>query len=332
MPAAHAIHMIAYGPPDVLVYGPAALAQLAAGEVRIRTIAAAVNHTDLKIRAGAWPVRRANPFPYVPGVEVVGTITQTGSAVKDWAVGQTVITMMQGLGGVRADRPGGYAEFVTADSNALALVPPAVDALSMAALGLVGVTALGGLSRLGSLEGKRVLVTGAAGGVGSAAIAIARAMGASVAGIVARAEQTQHVTGLGADQVIVVERGQLPQLAPASVDAVLDSVGGPLFGPCVSALRDHGSLVLVGAVAGAEVSFDAWQLIRPVTLTGYSTETLAGAGLRAAVERLSAWLETGTIRAPEYRTIPLERAAHAHHLLEQGGVNGRVLLIPNAAG
>jgi NADPH:quinone reductase len=332
MVAAKAVHMQAYGPPDVLIYGPAALPQLASLEVRVQTIAAAVNHTDLKIRAGAWPVRKTSPFPYVPGVEVVGTIIEKGTAVKDWFVGQTVITMMQGLGGVRAERPGAYAEFVTVDASAIALVPRTVDPLAIAALGLVGVTALGGLRRAGSLQGKRVLVTGAAGGVGSAAIAIARAMGASVAGIVARAEQAEHVGKLGADDVIVVEWGQLPKLAPESVDAVLDSVGGQLFGPCVSALREQGSLVLVGAVAGADVCFDAWQLIRPVSLTGYSTEELDGPGLRAAVESLSVWLETGAIRTPEYKTIALEHAAQAHQLLERGGISGRVLLIPQGAG
>jgi NADPH2:quinone reductase len=328
MVASNAIRLEAYGPPDVLVYGPAAHFPLAPGEVRVRTIAAAVNHTDLKIRAGAWSVRKANPFPYVPGVEVVGTIVETGPGVKDWAIGQTVITMMQGLGGVRAQRPGAYAELVTADSQALALLPTAVDPLAMAALGLVAVTAMEGLRSLGPLEGKRVLVTGAAGGVGSAGVAIARAMGASVVGLIARAEQAAHVREQGADEVIVVRRDQVPALAPDSVDGVLDSVGGPLFGPCVSALRERGSLVLVGAVAGAGVSFDAWQLIRPVTLTGYSTESLDGPGLRSAVGMLSAWLEKGIIRAPGYTTIALDRAADAHRLLEGGGVTGRVLLVP----
>jgi NADPH2:quinone reductase len=152
-----------------------------------------------------------------------------------------------------------------------------------------------------------------------------------VVGIVARAEQAQRVRELGADEVIVVERGHAPQLRLASVDAVLDSVGGALFGACVSALRDHGSLAVVGAVAGADVSFDAWQLIRPVTLTGYSTEALDGADLRASVQLLSTWLETGAIRAPQYRTIALERAAEAHQLLESGGVSARVLLVPQGS-
>ena len=326
MESAHAIQLSAYGPPEVLVYGPVALAPLAPGEVRIRAIAAAVNHTDLKIRAGAWPVSKPSPFPYVPGVEVVGTVAGIGTAVSGWSIGQTVITMMQGLGGVRAQRPGGYAQFVTVDADTLAPVPASVDPLAMAALGLAAVTAFEGLRRLGPLSGKRALVTGAAGGVGSAATAIARALGASVVAVVARPAQADYVRALGADEVIVVERGGPAQLPHASVDAVLDCVGGPLFGPCVLALRENGCLSLVGAVGGGDVAFDAWQLIRPVTLTGYSSETLDGAALRNAVASLGNWLRSGVIGVPASMAIPLERAADAHRMLETGGVSGRVLL------
>lgn len=324
----NAICMWEYGSPDVLIYRPVPLLPLCAGEVRIQTIAATVNHTDLKIRAGIWPVKKSNPFPYTPGVEVVGRITEIGPAVSDWVVGQTVITMMQGLGGVRAQRPGGYAEFVTVDAAVLALVPPSVNPLAMAALGLVAVTALEGLRRLGPLEGRRVLVTGAAGGVGSAAIAIARVLGASVVGIVSRSEQAQYVRELGAEEVIVIAKGRVPELPPASVDAVLDCVGGAVFGACILALRDKGTLALVGAVGGADVAFDAWQLIRPVTLTGYSTETLDGPALRIAVASLSGWLENGAIACPQYKKVALEHAAQAHQILDQSGVSDRVLLIP----
>lgn len=324
---AHAVHIGNYGPPDVLTYAEVALPPLAANDVRIGTIVAAVNHTDLEIRAGNWPVRKPDPFPYTPGVEAVGVIEEVGDAVRGWAPGQTVITMMQGLGGVLAKRPGGYAEFVTVDAEAVALVPSNVDPVQMAALGLVGVTAYEGLRRIGSLAGKRILVTGAAGGIGSAATAIARAQGASVIGLVSRAEQADYVRALGADEVLVSPRGSPPPLAADSVDGVLDSVGGSLFGPCVTALRSGGVLSLVGAVAGGEVSFDGWHLIRPVTLTGYSTETLDGAALREAVAALSGWMAKGAIRPPGYQTIPLNEAARAHRLLEQGGVQGRVLLL-----
>lgn len=324
----HAIQITSYGPPEVLRWQPQPPVPLAPNDVRLKTLAAPVNHTDLQIRAGAWPVRKAAPFPYVPGVEALGVVSELGSAVSGWALGQTVMTTMQGLGGVRAERPGGYAEFVTVSADALAAVPASIDPLDMAALGLGGVTAYQGLLRLGPLSGRRVLVTGAAGGVGSAAVAVARAMGATVTGLVARDEQVDYVLSLGAQQALLVARGEAPALAADSVDGVLDTVGGALFGPCASALRAGGALSLVGAVGGGDVRFDGWQLIRPVTLTGYSTETLSGPELRQAVDALADWLGSGAIRPPAYVTMPLPDAAQAHERLERGGVSGRVLLVP----
>ena len=332
---AHAVLMNNYGPPEVLTYSEVAMGPLAEHEVRIRTIVAAVNHTDLEIRAGNWPVRKFDPFPYIPGVEVVGVIEEVGEAVRGWGVdgllGQTVITMMQGLGGVRAERSGGYAEFVTVDAEAVAPVPSGVDPIQMAALGLVGVTAHEGLRRIGPLAGRRILVTGAAGGIGSAATAIARAQGASVTCLISRTEQADYVRALGADEVVVSPRGGAPPLQAESVDGILDAVGGALFGPCVSALRPGGVLSLVGAVAGGDVAFDAWQLIRPVTLTGYSTETLDGPALRDAVAALSGWMATEAIRPPDHQIMGLAEAARAHRLIEHGGVTGRLLLLSSRA-
>ncbi|SDK35259.1 NADPH2:quinone reductase [Agrobacterium fabrum] len=322
-----AVQIDRYGPPEVLVCRDIDLLPLAPREVRIQTLMAAVNHTDLEIRAGNWPVRKQNPFPYVPGVEVVGTVVEMGSAVSEWTVGETVTTMMQGLGGVKAERDGGYAEFVTVDADTLALVPPSVNVAELAALGLVGVTAYEGLKRLGPLEGRRVLITGAAGGVGSAATAIAKALGASVTGLVSRSEQMDYVRGLGAERVEVARGGPLP-FPSGSYDGVLDVVGGDLFGPCVNALRDGGVFSLVGAVGGGRVTFDAWHLIRPVTLTGYSTESLDGAGLRHAISDLCDWLASGEVCSPKYRIISMQDASKAHETLERGGVEGRLLLAP----
>jgi NADPH2:quinone reductase len=327
----HAVQIAGYGPPEVLVWSELELAPLAAQEVRLRTLVAAVNHTDLEIRAGHWPVRKSAPFPYVPGVEVVGVIEEIGDAVPPGMRGQTAITMMQGLGGVRAERAGGYAEFVTVDADAVAVLPSGIDPVAIGALGLVGVTAFHGLRRIGSLAGKRLLVTGAAGGIGSAAIALARAEGATVIGLVSRAEQVDYVRGLGADEVVVASRGDPPALAPDSVDGVLDAVGGRGFGPCVNALRAGGVLSLVGAVGGGDVAFDAWQLIRPVTLTGYSTEGLNGPALREAIAALVDGIIRRAMPMPGHQIMPLAEASRAHRLLEQGGVTGRVLLVPSGA-
>src|SRR4029079_2368091 len=131
-----AIVMRQYGPPDVLRVETVALPALAPGDVRIRSIASAINHSDLEIRAGNWPVRSDPPFPYIPGLEVLGEIVATGPDVTEFSKGDRVITMMQGLGGVRAVRPGGYQELVTVDADALAVVPSTADPLIRAEAGL----------------------------------------------------------------------------------------------------------------------------------------------------------------------------------------------------
>ncbi|MDF3416333.1 NADP-dependent oxidoreductase [Sulfitobacter sp. M57] len=324
----NAIQISAYGPPEGLVLAPMALAPLRPDEVRIRTIAAAVNHTDLEIRSGNWPIRNQEPFPYVPGVEVVGEIAEIGASVHGISPGDRVITMMQGLGGVRGERPGGYAELVTVAADSVAPIGSATDPYVMAAIGLGGVTAYEGLRRIGSLAGNRILVTGAAGGVGSAAVAIAKAQGATVVGVVSRVEQSDYVRGLGADEIALSARDAPPDFEAASIDGILDTVGAPVFEMSLRALKPGGVLSLVGAVGGSDVRFDLWDLIRPVTLTGYSSESLDGPALRGAMAALTGWIKDGSIAAPRYTTVPLAEAARAHAMLESRGVSGRVLLIP----
>lgn len=323
-----AVRMDRYGPPEVLHFERVLLDALKPGEVRLRTLFAAVNHTDLKIRAGAWPIRKPTPFPYVPGVEVVGVVEEIGREVTQWSVGQIAVTMMQGLGGVRAERPGGYAEVVAVDADTLAPIPADVAPADIAALGLAGVTAFEGLRKLGSLRGKRVLVTGAAGGVGSAACALAVYGGADVVALISRPEQASYVEGLGAAEVILTDKATPTEIPAQSMDAVLDTVAGAVFEHAVNALRPGGVLSLVGAVGGGNVSIDAWALIRPVTLTGYSSEDLTGDSLRRAVGVLCEALRRGSIRAPMVETLPLASAAEAHERLERGGLRGRLLLSP----
>jgi NADPH:quinone reductase len=324
----NAVQMSSLGAPEVLVYASMQLPPLQPDEVRIRTIASAVNHTDLEIRSGNWPIRKQEPFPYVPGVEVLGEIAEVGSSVTGLSPGDRVLTMMQGLGGVRGERPGGYAEMVTVVADAVAPIGGMVDPYLMAALGLGGVTAYEGLRRIGILAGRRILVTGAAGGVGSAAVAIAKAQGAIVTGMVSRAEQSAYVRSLGADDIVLFNSDAPLDMEAASVDGVLDAVGAAVFESCLKALKPGGVLSLIGAVGGSDVRFDLWNLIRPVTLTGYSSETLDGPALRHAVDDLARWVQEGHMAALRYVTIPLAEAARAHSLLERRGVSGRVLLIP----
>ena len=317
-----------YGGPEVLRFETVPLASLRPDEIRLRSIASAINHSDLEIRAGNWPVRRPDPFPYTPGLEVVGEVVAVGSAVSDFRVGDRAITMMQGLGGVRAQRPGGYAEYVVVGASAAAPLAADIDPLAMAALGLAGVTAFVGLQKIGELAGRRIAVTGAAGGVGSAAVAIAKAQGAEVIGIISRAQHADYVRSLGAAETMTAQDIAAGALASESIDGLLDSVAGTAFGSYVNALRPGGVLSLVGAVGGSDVSFDAFRLVE-VTLTGYSTEDLDGPALRHAVDAMAQWLTNGAITPPARTPFPLREAAAAHSALEQHRIQGRVLLVPD---
>jgi NADPH2:quinone reductase len=321
-----AIVMRQYGEPDVLHVEDVPLVPLRPDEIRIRTIASAVNHSDLEIRAGNWPILRADPFPYTPGLEVVGDVVEVGAAVSEVRVADRVVTMMQGLGGVRAQRPGGYAAYVVVKASAAAIFAADIDPLDMAALGLAGVTAFEGLRRIGDLNNRRIAVTGAAGGVGSVGVALAHAEGAEVVGIISRPEQADYVRSLGAAATMVPQDIANGVLGVETIDGVLDTVAGKSFGACVTALRPGGVLSLVGAVGGSDASFDAYRLLE-VTLTGYSSETLDGPALRRAIGAISERLKQGAMPLPARTLFLLAEAAAAHTALEQHRAKGRVLLI-----
>jgi NADPH:quinone reductase len=302
MRTSRSIVMRQTGGADVLTVELLTLAPLAGGEVLLRTLASAVNHSDLEIRAGSWKIRRQPPFPYVPGLEVVGEVVEVAPDVRELAVGQRAWTTMQGLGGVRAERDGGYAEHVKVSASVLAPLPADVDAVSFAAIGLAGVTALEAMRRLGELRGKTLAVTGSTGGVGAVAVDVGRCLGANV---------------------VALTRGDAP-LEAASVDAVLDGVGGSMFASLVGSLRPHGRYCMFGAAAGADVAFDLWSLLDGRVLTGYSSEELDGDALRSATRELLAM----GLPSPPTTVMPLVDAPRAHALLESRVVRGRIVLVP----
>jgi NADPH:quinone reductase len=210
----------------------------------------------------------------------------------------------------------------------VAVFPKDIHPLDMAALGLASVTAFEALRKIGDLNGRRVVVTGAAGGVGSAGVAIAKAQGAEVIGVVSNVAQEQYVRSLGAAKTITAQSIEAGALEPETVDGVMDTVAGKSFMSYVAALRMGGVLSLVGAVGGSDVSFDAYRLTE-ITLTGYASDTLNGVALRSAVTAISGWLSRNEIRAPDRTVVPLEQAATAHSKLEQHLVHGRVILVPH---
>jgi NADPH2:quinone reductase len=324
-----AVQMDRYGGPEVLTVRDVDLGPVPPGELRVRTLAAAVNRADLEIRSGNWPVQGPDPFPYTPGLEVLGDVVETGDGVGWPRPGDRVITMMQRLGGIHGERPGGYAEYVTVRAETVAAVPADVDRFAVAALGLAAVTALEGLRRLELVPGQRVAVLGASGGVGSVAVSLANGLGAHVIGVLPRAGKAPYVRSLGASEVVALDEESLVErYGPRSLDAVLELLGERTFADSVAVLRPGGHLSLVGALTGAELQLVAWDLMQGLVLTGFSSENLTGDQLRADVEHLVTELRAGRLQPPNGQLMRLAEAAEAHRMMESGYSIGRILLVP----
>lgn len=325
--AEHAIEIDRYGGPEELVWRAVTRPWPKPDEVRIRTLYAAVNRADIEIRRGEWPIVSSHPFPYTPGLEVVGVVDSVGDGVTGVRPGAPVITMMQHLGGIWGERPGGYGEFVVVKADNVAPLPSGVDAEQMAALGLVAVTAAEGLARLNLQAGARVVIHGASGGVGSVAIALASARGAEVIAVLPRPGKEDYVRGLGAAQVVNLrEQGLLDELGARGVDAVLETTGTRTFADSTAVLRRGGRLCLVGALTGANLALSAWDLMQELVLTGWSSENLSGDGLREHVGQIAALACGGKLPAPGIHRFSLFDAAAAHRAIEGGKIEGRALL------
>ena len=323
-----AIQIDRYGGPEELVWREVAPRALGADEVRIRTAYAAVNRADVEIRNGAWPIVCSDPFPYTPGLEVVGEVEEVGASVSDVAPGARVITMMQRLGGIWGERPGAYAELVDVAADAVATIPADVGLEPIAALGLAAVTAAEGIRRCEPQAGERVVVHGASGGVGSAAVMMAADRGCEVIAVLPRAGKEDFVRSLGASQVVCLDRTSLLEaLGARSADAVLETSGERTFPDSVAVLRRGGRLCLVGALTGPHLELSAWDLLQELELTGWSSENLDGDGLRSNVAEIAELVRAGRLGVPAIERYELADAAAAHRAMERGELTGRALLV-----
>ncbi len=291
----------AFGDPTVLSVTDLPLPEAGPGQVLLRVAAAGVGPWDTKARKGLFGPRQ---FPYVPGAEASGTVEALGAGVDGLALGDAV------YGGPA----GGYAEFVCADAAKLALAPVTIDLMEAAAVPIGAVTALEGIDdHLRLTDGDRVLVAGAAGGVGAFVVQLAKVRGAHV---IATAQPANHdfLRSIGADAVLdyhgdwVTEAGE--------VDAAFDCVGGPTWEGCVAALRDGGRAVTIAAF-GSTVARDG------VELSNFSATVTS-----ARLTEIAATIDSGRVRVTVTGRFPLEDAARVHELLETGHTRGKILLVP----
>ncbi|MBK8456768.1 MAG: alcohol dehydrogenase family protein [Phyllobacteriaceae bacterium] len=328
----------------------------APGEVLVEIRAAGVNNTDINTRIGwyssgvgggteeAVSASSDAPadgdwtggglaFPRIQGADACGLVVAVGPGVSPGRIGERVIVQscLVSLGDgeitpwLGSERDGAFAQFVTAPSDDTYAVDGSLTDVELAAIPCGYGTAQNLLSRAGVRVGDRVLVTGASGNVGLAAVQLAAQRGAEVFAIAAGPKH-DALRAIGARQCL--ERGGpiARTLGPRSIDAVIDVVGGPQWPDLLDVLRTGGRYAVSGAIAGPLVSLDLRKLyLKDLTLIGCTKQD------RPAFVELVGLARLGAIRPPVARTFPLSAIAEAQALFQTKTVIGKIVLVPPAA-
>jgi NADPH:quinone reductase len=243
-----AIRIHNFGPTEeVLKYEDVPLPEPKAGQVLIKVEAASLNRADLGLRKGTYRIS-PDALPVIPGREFAGTVAKLGANVSEFSVGQRVVAYPS---------LGGYAEYATANTSEARSIPDGVTSAQAAALPTVFLTAWFGLQTDGNLKaGEWLLVQGGSSGVGTAAIQIAKHLGAKVMTTTGTEEKARRLRQLGADVTIdVSENDFLPELMRVTnnrgVDVVLEMIGGEVYQKSLQALAPGGRLFSIGGAFGA---------------------------------------------------------------------------------
>jgi NADPH2:quinone reductase len=302
-----------FGGPEALHLVDVPAEPLGAGQVRVRVTAAAVNPTDTYARNGTYAGRDpVKEFPYVPGMDVAGVLTEIGEGVEtDLAVGERVMGIV-----VPTGAHGGYREDLVLPAGSVARVPAGASDVQAATLPMNGLTARLALDLMDLAPGQVLAVTGAAGAFGGYVVQLAKAEGLTVVADASEADE-QLVRDLGAD--VVVPRGddvatRIREEFPDGVDGLAD--GSVQDAAVLPAVADGGAVTTVRGYRG-----DGRRDLRvmPVLVRRYAEE-------QAALDRLREQVEQGQVTLRVAATLPAAEAAEAHRRLEAGGVRGRLVL------
>ena len=234
-----------YGTPESLELCDLDSPMPAAGEVRIDIAAAALNFPDVLMIEGKYQVKP--PFPFAPGGEIAGTVSALGDGVEGVSIGDKVFA---GCG------TGGMAEQICISAKALRAVPEGMPLQQAAGFSTTYGTSYYALKQRANLQpGETLLVLGAAGGVGLAAVELGKAMGARVLAAASTPEKRQAALDAGADEVIDYSDGELKEKVKAltdgrGADVIYDPVGGSLFDQCMRCINWNGRILVIGFAAG----------------------------------------------------------------------------------
>jgi len=338
-----------YGGPEALRVVKEECPEPKHGEVRVRVLAAGVSLPDLMMREGMHP--ETPRLPFTPGWDLVGVVERLGDGVAGLAPGQRVAAL---------PISGAYAEFVCLPQRELVPVPSGVDAAEAVSLILNYVTAYQMLHRSAKVRpGQRVLIHGAAGGVGSALVQLGRLAGLEMYGTCS-ARGASAVSELGALLIDYQPQDfvqEMHRLTREGADVVFDGIGGPHIWRSRKALRPGGSVVAYGltdSLRGGRLASDrsggrhrfraiaifgvyiagGWVLSGRKRVVPYSIQwlkRLRPAWFRQDLLALLDLLHQHKIRPLIAQRWPLAEARHAHELLGQGGVTGKIVLVCNGS-
>ena len=301
------------------------------GQVLIDVAAAGINFADLLAVQGKYQVE-AKP-PYVPGMEVAGVVAAIGAGISRFKPGDRVIATM---------RQGAFAEAAVAKESECHALPGDIGFADGASLGIAYQTAYFGLRDSGRLEpGEVVLVNGAAGGVGIAAVQLAKAFGAMVLGGLNGLAKGDVVRRNGADRLIDLSAPNLAdslrdQVKAATggrgADVILDMIGGDVFDASLRALAFRGRIVIIGFTSGRMPLIKAnYLFIKNITATGliwgyYRDQDPMG--VRRAQDEIFALCRDGRAKPDVMRVLPLDGFREAFELIAERRIEGRIVIEP----
>ncbi|MGW6792648.1 zinc-binding dehydrogenase [Streptomyces chartreusis] len=341
-----AVRILEHGGPEVMDVAEVPVPSPRAGEVLVHISVVALNNTDLWTREGAYgrpgdPQARSGwrgpvDFPRIQGADVVGRVVAVGADVEENIVGRRVVVDpaiydddgpdANPVGLMGSERDGGYAEYVTAPAvrvHDMTESPLTDDQL--AALPTAYGTALGMIERGRLRKGETALVSGASGGVGLAAVQIARARGARVLAI-SSGSKIDAVRDAGAHEVVDRARdlaGQICVAAPEGIDVVLDVVAGDLVSDGLPLLREGGRWVIAGALGGFRVTFDVRRLyLHNAQVIGSAMHTPTHFRLLMDLARRA------EIQPVIAATFPLDQAIRAQEELARRRHVGKIVMHP----
>ena len=314
-----------FGPPSSLRESEITTPDIGPEEALIEVHAAGVGFVDGLMIQGKYQVKPS--LPYYPGSEFSGVVVKTGADVGDLSVGSRVM----GLAG-----SGAFSQFVALPASRLITLPDEINHTTAASLYINYATALYGLRDCGKLEkGETLLILGASGGVGSAAITIAKAMGAHVIGAASSKEKRSATIRFGADASIDYTkeewRSELKALTPGGLNVVYDPVGGDYAETAFRALAPGGRFLVVGFAAGTIPSIPLnLALLKRSSIVGvdWGGESRAHPEINhVLITTILSWIESGGLQPAEVVTRPIREVREALEDQLAGRIVGKLVLI-----